>query len=121
MLLQHSSHASQNDVAGVGDDTGFPVLYTFSQCDFLGGEEGQADGTFDVASVLMTEGANCSIEDCYFSIQATPVVGRAAVVTSNSTFVNPGTLSVTASTLNLMGMDATMAMACCALRFRTWI
>ena len=100
-------NGSQNDVVGIGDDTGFPVLYTFSQCDFLGGEEGQADGTFDVASVLMTEGANCAIEDCYFSLQATPVVGRPGVVTSNSTFVNPGVLSVTASTFNLMGMDAT--------------
>ncbi len=91
-------NASQNDVAGVGDDTGFPVLYTFSQCDFLGGEEGQADGSFDPANILLTLGANCSIEDCYFDLQVAPTVGRPAVVTSNATFVNPGYLSVVAST-----------------------
>lgn len=101
-------NASQNDVAGVGDDTGFPVLYTFSQCDFLGGEEGAADGTFDPASVLLTEGVNASFEDCYFDPQAAPTVGRPAIVTSNSTFVNPGYLSVVASTFVLMGMEATL-------------
>ncbi len=101
-------NGSQNDVRAGSNDDAFPELFLFSQCDFLGGEQGQADGTFDPASILMLDGASCSIEDCYFDLQVTPTVGRPAVVTSNSTFVNPGYLSVVASTFVSMGMEATL-------------
>ncbi len=101
-------NGSQNDVVGVKDLTAFPVLYAFAQCTHLGGEEGNAAGTFDVAAILMTEGADCTVEDAYFDLQATPTTGRPAIATSNSTFTNQGYLSVSASTLVLMGMEATL-------------
>lgn len=98
-------NGSQNDVAGVGDLSGFPVRYEFAQCNFLGGEEGT--DTYDVSSVSVTEGANATFEDCYWDLQATPSTGRPAVVTANSTFTNHGYLSVSACTMNLMGMELT--------------
>ena len=98
-------NGAQNDVAAVGDLTGFPVLYGFAQCNFLGGEEGS--DTFDVASISVIDGANCAVEDCYFDLQVAPGAGRPGIVTGNATGVNPGYLSVSASTLTLMGMELT--------------
>lgn len=100
-------NGSENDLAAVGDDSGFPVLYTFSQCDFLGGEEGEADGSYLPASIDVSDGVFCSIEDCYWSIQTSPTVGRGAVYYSAASATNEGWLSVTASTFNLMGLEAT--------------
>lgn len=99
-------NGSQYDVIGVGDDTGFPVLYSFAQCNFLGGEEGS--GTFPAASVAMQDGVNCAIEDCYWNLQVAATTGRSAVVGESSAgteLANPGTLSVAASTLIGMGME----------------
>lgn len=98
-------NGSQNDVAAVGDLTVFHTLYSFAQCNFLGGEEGT--DAFDVSSVSVTEGASVTFEDCYWDLQAAPTTGRPAVVSANSTFTNQGTLAVSACQLILMGMELT--------------
>lgn len=98
-------NGSQNDVAAVGDLTAFHTLYSFAQCNFLGGEEGT--DAFDVSSVSVTEGASVTFEDCYWDLQVTPTTGRPAVVTANSTFTNQGAFSMSACQLILMGMELT--------------
>jgi len=100
-------NGSQYDVLGDGADDGFPVLYSFAQCNFIGGEEGSA--SFAVGSVVMQDGVNCSIEDCYWNLTVTATTGRPAVRTQSNDgleLTNPGTLSVSASTLIGMGLEA---------------
>ena len=100
-------NASQYDVLADGDDMGFPILYTFAQCNFIGGEE---QGSNLCASIKATDGVNLSVDDCYFNLTTAPGNGRAAVVTDSNddgttALTNPGTLSVTASTMQFMGAN----------------
>lgn len=100
-------NGSLYDMLGTAADTGFPVLYKFAQCNFLGGEE-SSDTPFVTASISIQTGADCVIEQCYFNIETTPITGRAAVLfgTANAALTNPGYLSVDACTMNLMGITA---------------
>ncbi len=101
----------QYDVEGEGDDTATGVvLYTFAECRFLGGLQ-STDTPYLAAYASITEGASVLVEDCYFDLTESPssTGGRAGVITSNSTFANPGYLSVSGSTFNRIGVSAAPA------------
>lgn len=97
----------QFDVDADGADDGASVLYSFGTCRFLGGFESSAT-PFQAAGVRITDGPNAQLEDCYFDLGAAATAdgGRAAIVTENTAFTNPGWLSVNACTFNRMGADA---------------
>ncbi len=94
----------QYDVEADAADDGQLVLYSFGSCRFLGGAE-STNAPFLAACILATEGPNLQIEDCYFDLTAAATTdgGRAAVLTSGATFVNPGWVAIAACTFNRMG------------------
>lgn len=97
-------NGAEYDLELNGADDGTNVLFTFGTCRFLGGL--QADGqSFLPAYVAMADGVNAVFESCYFDLESTPAAtgGRAGVINSNSTFVNPGFLRVLDTTFNAIG------------------
>lgn len=94
-------------VHGDGADDGQSVLYSFGTCRFLGGLEATAT-PYTPAYVSLTDGVSGMLEDCYFDLETTPAAtgGRAGIITSNATFLNPGYLSVSDCTFNRIGASS---------------
>jgi hypothetical protein len=102
-------NGAEYNVRALATDVAFPVLYGFSECNFLGGLEA-TDAPFLPACISIGNAANALIEDCYFDFLTTPAVigGRIAIETESTlgALTNPGYLTVSGCTFNKMGANA---------------
>jgi hypothetical protein len=91
-------------VIGDNTDTSFEVLRV-QGCDFIGGAQGS--DTYACRYISVTDGAETTVRDCVFDLDASAVNGRAGIVVDQSQTATPhfSKVNITGNTFRNLGLD----------------